>query len=348
MTVSPNPAFGELPDKLQSLLRERGVAADAPIIPLKDGGNNQVYRLPGGGRDYVLKRYFQHPSDARDRFNTERVFYEFLWSGGLRQIPEPCGWDEEHRLGVFAFVPGRKLNPGEVTGEAVEEALEFVNRINALREHPAARAVPAASEACFSVAEQVECIAKRVAAIQNIEPQSEMDIRAAAFARDELLPAWHGTADAISRRTHADRALNEPLGPAKRCLSPSDFGFHNALLAEGARLHFIDFEYAGWDDPAKLACDFFCQPQVPVGFEFWDLFLNSLAAGPGGGDTLPRRAKLLLPAYQIKWCCIILNHFVKAGRARREFARGAAPEEAKAVQLEKARRLLHDIHKLRD
>ena len=348
MNASPAPTFGQLPDKLRSLLLERGVAADAPIIPLKDGGNNQVCRLAGGKQDYVLKRYFQHPTDTRDRFAAERVFYKLLWNGGLRQIPEPCGWDAEHRLGLFAFVPGRKLNPAEVTSEAVKQATQFVNQINGLREHPAAQEVSAASEAYFSVTEQVDSIARRVAAIQQIEPQSEMDIRAVAFARDELLPAWRETADAISRRAHADRDLNKRLGVAERCLSPSDFGFHNALLAEDSRLHFIDFEYAGWDDPAKLACDFFCQPQVPVGFEFWDLFMNSFAVGPDGGSGFPSRARLLLPAYQIKWCCIMLNHFVKAGKARREFARGVASEEAKAMQLEKARRLLQDIHKLRD
>lgn len=113
-------------------------------------------------------------------------------------------------------------------------------------------------------------------------------------------------------------------------------------------MRFIDFEYAGWDDPAKLVCDFFCQPQVPVDFKFWELFTNSLAASLGGETFLPLRAKMLLPAYQIKWCCIILNHFVKGGKARREFARGADAEEAKAGQLAKARRLLQNLRKLRD
>ena len=47
--------------------------------------------------------------------------------------------------------------------------------------------------------------------------------------------------------THIDQcdaawgALGQPLG-----------------VVEG----FIDFEYAGWDDPSKLICDFFCQPAV--------------------------------------------------------------------------------------
>ena len=54
-----------------------------------------------------------------------------------------------------------------------------------------------------------------------------------------------------------------PLDQQDRCLSPSDFGFHNAL-AQGETVRFIDFEYAGWDDPAKTVCDFFHHPGVPV------------------------------------------------------------------------------------
>jgi hypothetical protein len=333
----------ELPEKFQSFLRERGLDSTTPVIPLKDGGNNQVFRLPGPEGDFVLKRYFQDPDDPRDRYNTERIFYDLLWTGGVRQIPEPFAWDDQSRLGLFTFVPGRKLAPGEITRERVEQAAQFILQINTLRGRAAARAVAAASEARFSVAEQTAGIALRVEALQQIAPESGMDAQALAFAREDLLPAWRGIEEAITRDCSSNRYLSSTLDAAQRCLSPSDFGFHNALLMEGAGLHFIDFEYAGWDDPAKLVCDFFCQPQVPVGFQFWDFFLGKLAAGLGDESRLPLRAKVLLPAYQIKWCCIILNHFLKGGKARREFAHGSASESTKASQLEKARRLLKEV-----
>ena len=71
---------------------------------------------------------------------------------------------------------------------------------------------------------------------------------------------------------------DQPLDPAERCLSPSDFGFHNAILANDGRLRFIDFEYAGWDDPSKLICDFFCQPAVPAPPQAFDRFATAIAA----------------------------------------------------------------------
>src|SRR5258708_29751946 len=41
------------------------------------------------------------------------------------------------------------------------------------------------------------------------------------------------------------------------------FGFHNALLRPSQELCFLDFEYAGHDDPAKMVGDFFSQPAIP-------------------------------------------------------------------------------------
>jgi hypothetical protein len=46
----------------------------------------------------------------------------------------------------------------------------------------------------------------------------------------------------------------------------------------------------------------------------------------------------LLPVYQVKWCCILLNDFVRADHARRQFALGpSADPERKRTQLDRAR-----------
>jgi hypothetical protein len=46
-------------------------------------------------------------------------------------------------------------------------------------------------------------------------------------------------------------------------VSPSDFGFHNVIISRRTN-YFIDFEFSGWDDPAKLYCDFILQPKIPI------------------------------------------------------------------------------------
>jgi hypothetical protein len=54
------------------------------------------------------------------------------------------------------------------------------------------------------------------------------------------------------------------LAEEMRTLSPSDFGFHNAIRKTDGTLCFIDFEYFGWDDPVKLTADFLHHPGMAL------------------------------------------------------------------------------------
>src|SRR5439155_7608032 len=104
---------------------------------------------------------------------------------------------------------------------------------------------------------------------------------------------------------------------------------------------FIDFEYAGWDDPAKLICDFFCQPAVPAPAAAFDRFARAVAAELPDPAAHFARASLLLPVYRIKWVCILLNDFLPVGGSRRAFSGSAVEQETRKVnQLAKARAAL--------
>ena len=42
------------------------------------------------------------------------------------------------------------------------------------------------------------------------------------------------------------------------------FLFKNNIIIKKGKIYFIDFEYSGWDDPAKLYCDFILQPKIQI------------------------------------------------------------------------------------
>jgi hypothetical protein len=298
-----------------------------------------VYRVRSEGANHVLKVYFQNPKDPRDRFRAERAFYDHLWRNNVRCTPEPCGWDEQNRFGLFSYVQGRKLLPDEVKEDAVGQALDFILEANQSRGTVPPNSMPVAAEACFSVAEHLALIGQRVARLWQIETQTDVDAQAAAFVRDELNPAWERISVAIE--AGVGNRLDEVLPQSARCLSPSDFGFHNALLAADGRLRFFDFEYAGWDDPAKLVCDFFCQPQIPVVGSHWQHFVGTLDTAWRLEGGLKQRAQLLLPTYRFKWCCIMLNDFVPSDQTRRHFSLGEHKvQDRKRAQLERSRQAL--------
>jgi len=299
-----------------TLLESSGLGLPRAIVQLPGGGNNRVYRVETAAGPVLLKEYYRHVADPRDRLGAEQAFSRFAWDHGVRALPRSLACDRDAGLGLYEFVAGHKLAPGEITAAHVDEAAAFLAAVNRHRGDPAAAALPLASEACFSLAEHLACVDRRVQRLAAIEPKSDLHRQAAALVADRLLPAWNTVRAAAA----ADGIpLDAPLATAHRVISPSDFGFHNCLATD-AGLKYIDFEYAGWDDPAKTVCDFFCQPAVPVPREHFEPFLAA-AADAAGDSGLGDRVTLLLPVYELKWCCIMLNEFLPVGDDRRSFAR---------------------------
>ena len=100
---------------------------------------------------------------------------------------------------------------------------------------------------------------------------------------------------------------------------------------------FVDFEYAGWDDPAKMVADFFLQPEVPVDQKFFDSFLQETVKGPQA-ELQKSRIDILCPVFAVKWCCIIMNPFVRERAQAGHYANPTRDEtERKRTQVKKAK-----------
>lgn len=301
---------------------------DPRFSALPGGGNNRSFRVDWEGGTALLKHYFRHPGDPRDRLDAEFRFCAYAWDCGLRAVARPLDRDDAQGLGLYGFLPGRRVEAGEVDAEALAQALAFLRGLQAGRERATARALPPASEACFSEAEHVRMLEGRLARLERAEAP---EVR--GFLAAELRPAWEALRRELGPPSEA------PLPPEARVLSPSDFGFHNALRTEDGRYAFLDFEYAGWDDPAKLVCDFFGQVAVPAPSEAFPAFARAVAELTPDAEGTLARIDRLRPLYRLKWCCILLNAFLPVDQARRAFARPGDPG-APTHQLAQARALL--------
>jgi thiamine kinase-like enzyme len=119
-------------------------------------------------------------------------------------------------------------------------------------------------------------------------------------------------------------------------------------LKTSTGLHFVDFEYAGWDDPAKLICDFYNQPRIPAGLANLAHELPLWADACGWTATsLNERVRFLSPLYVIKWCCILMNEFLPDGAKRRIFSGEEDISERKIVQLQQAQKRLDSLHEFK-
>ncbi len=310
-------------EQVGSMLRSVGVHAPFSMEPLPGGGNNRVYLVEAGGSSFLLKQYYQDADTTkRDRLQSEFSFSSFAWNSGIRSIPKPMISSSPPPLALYEYIDGFPLVPEEITRERIREAGAFFTALNQRRESEEAKSLMQGAEACFSLGQHLECVGQRVAALCGMNVSSPLEAEAKRFVVEILYPLWREISALIRRQAVASSLdIAEELAPEDRCISPSDFGFHNALRDKrDGKLRFFDFEYAGWDDPAKVVCDFFCQPQLPVPLEFYDLFASEVAALFTDPRRHRRRFELLHPLYQIKWCCIMLNPFLPEDGRRRRYA----------------------------
>ena len=338
-----SPAEKTLLALASRLVDSAGRGRARALTRLDGGKNNQVYRVEtDAGEALVLKRYFSDPRDPRDRLAAEWRFLQYAWSRGVRIVPEPLASDGASRTGLYTFVPGRKLLSSELKPDHIGAAIDFILAMNAPPRAP--QALVPASEACFSLADHLATVERRVARLAGLDPHAPHAKEAQRLVAEALLPTWNTVK---ARLTDDARAagleIGRALSPDQCCLSPSDFGFHNALADESGRVTFLDFEYAGRDDPAKLVSDFFCQPEIPVPLNYLPDFLTRLADGLELDDSGRARCHILLDVYRIKWSCILLNDFLPIGAARRSFAKVGEWEIRCLMQIEKVKAKIGEI-----
>lgn len=326
-----------LPQELaKALARKAGLGVPQSVEPLAGGRNNRVVRVNfADGMAAVLKSYHHDPRDPRDRLQAEWSFLNYVRARGVRNVPQPLADDPDSYSALYSFVFGTRA--AVVDGDLVRQAADFAIAINQPPKGP--QQLEPASEACFSIGSHLETVDRRVARLRDLDVSVPHSAEASAFIDNRLNGIWQKVRSAVVRGV-AERgaSLNDPV--ARQIVSPSDFGFHNALVDAEGRATFLDFEYAGRDDPAKLICDFFCQPELSVPLDHYREFAGRLASSLGLLDEDIWRAQLLLNAYRVKWVCIMLNEFSSVGARRRAFA-SAQDSEGRAVhQLRRAERHL--------
>jgi thiamine kinase-like enzyme len=317
------------------------------LEPIEGGRNSQIYRLIGSdSQTYALKAYFRHPSDNCDRLRTEFSSLCFLWENGIRNIPQPIAVDWEQGCALYEYIEGQRVMIEEITDTEVDVAIRFLVNLKELKDRARSYNLPSAAEACFSVKAIVENIQQRLGLLigQSTSEESYKDLN--EFLNHDLMPrlkeivCWSQTS---LRRAHMSFDLD--IDPTERTLSPSDFGFHNALKRSNGQLVFLDFEYFGWDDPAKMVADILLHPGMNLREGLKQRFAHGILQRFSDYPYLAKRVEIVYPLFGLKWCLILLNEFLPQHLLRRRFAsaNGLKRHILQTEQLAKAKRLLQMV-----
>lgn len=311
---------------------------------------SQAEELGGGRNSRVFRVYLDSATSVAvkvysrvDRLQAEFAALEFLRSKGVRIVPEALVANPELGCAAYRFIEGERIHPGSVSPGDIDTAVSFLGTLCDLCGSSTSRILPPASEAFFTFEQVFANIETRLRRLAELPGTGEAWRQLRGFLAEDFLPEL-----AAVRRWIVERGAdlwNTPLAEERKTLSPSDFGFHNALRQPDGKLVFLDFEHFGWDDPAKMAADFLLHPHEDMAFSqaLKEHFLERLLSRlDEPGRWLRERVRLALPLYGLKWCMILLNEFLPAAMARRCSAvvHSLDEDHLRAAQLEKARAML--------
>lgn len=329
----------EMEKQIAKVLRHHLKKEARAFRQLKGGRNSRVFRVDcADGEPVAVKAYFRSARDRRDRMGGEFRALQLLQSEGVRKVAAPLAADDEQHIAIYEFIEGAHFAPTEIAPLDIRQAVAFLGALKRIATGHAADHFPPASEASFSIEAIFENLDVRFAALGRAAVHEPA---LAQFLRDEFVPF----------RTRAetwccDFCRAEKIDPSQeiardaRTLSPSDFGFHNTLRRPNGELAFLDFEYFGWDDPAKTVSDFVLHPGMELAPSLKQQFFAGALEVFSGSPKFAARVRAVYPLFALKWATILLNEFTLDHGARRSFAVGASGVWSQTAQLKKARRLL--------
>jgi hypothetical protein len=203
---------------------------------------------------------------------------------------------------LIGFIEGKTFTESQsLTEHQVPEAVCFFETLNKNRDTAKQIVSMDAAEGFLKLTDHLSNVEQRLSKLttRNL-PIDSIDSSSRLINR---LTAEFGTVKQMTLSSITQGKTSDEIALDQRCISASDFGFHNAIQTKNG-VKFIDFEFAGWDDPAKASLDFVLQPRVQVNAKTTSL-INTLANPLTERDKA--RMNMLGAILRIKWLCIILS-----------------------------------------
>jgi hypothetical protein len=335
-TMAPSSAPALVPaEDLEALAALLGRPADS-AERVGAGRNSRVYRVRCAGAQYAAKFYFRPTADGRDRLEVEFAGLQFLWERGLRCVAQPLRADRARQVAFYQYIDGVPVDPSGASERDITQMLSFLGELRSISQADGAGALGSAAEAFFTPAAVVDNVRQRLGRLQSLEAQGLPYDALRRFLADEFSPALEAFAVRAVKGGEAELPLRY------RTLSPSDLGFHNSLRDRDGQLVFLDFEYFGWDDPAKTLADAMLHPLMRLSDDRRGQIAEGFSAIFGDDPGWRQRVERLYPLFALKWCMIMLNEFRPDQIERRRYVDRNAEEEQvfQMRQLEAARGLL--------
>ncbi|MDP7353887.1 MAG: phosphotransferase [Desulfobacterales bacterium] len=309
------------------------------LKPLGRGGNNRLHRAEfENGDRCAIKNYLHVEGDNRPRIYAEFEHLMACWELGFRNIPQPLFRTDG--FASYSLIEGKPVETPEASH--MEQVLAFLVDLDGANSDLQRFPVKSAAESRYCLRDFVS----------RIEARWERINKGCGLAKwgGEVLDFMAGDLELLKKYVierffqfveQENLDLDLKRTPQELILSPSDFGFHNILVDEGGKLYFLDFEYSGWDDPAKLLADFFHHAGQNVSWECKWFLLERFADHRKWDTGFLRRWYAVIDLIGLEWVLIVLNLADPVEMKRKLFANPRQkPEVLVKSQLGKAAEMI--------
>ena len=277
------------------------------VEKIEGRGNSKLYKVSTGEMgSIVLKDYPDLLNDPRKRLMTEVNAFRIIED--FNQTPKVVAFDEQQNIAFYEWIEGIHLS--NIDDKHIIEALNFIKNVQNVKDKDSCEL---ASEACLSAKhlfDQIDDRFKKLSLVDNQDLQNFLDTM--------FQPLWN-QAKEWSEQHWPSGNITSDLSNAMQILSPSDFGFHNALLKDN-KLFFLDFEYFGRDDSVKLMADFVWHPGMNLSNSQKSIWLKGAFEIFKKDLNIHVRFHAAWPIFGLRWALILLNEFLEGGWQKRVYA----------------------------
>ena len=271
------------------------------------GVNNKVWIVTcKRGKNYALKQY--KPKQKRsdfDRFLAETTFLRHCKCQHINNVPELIYGSSVKRFNLQSWIKGEK--PAELTASDIDQIVHFIKSINRNKECYRSNKFKPAPDSISKKITAADRLQERLLETKkNIQKFDSMITKSSKYWLEKIL-IRSCQAEINSFNKSREEINRHDINKENIILSPSDVGLHNTIR-EQSELKFIDFEYSGLDDIAKLTADWIIHPEFSFDKELERHFIEGIDREIVLKDRSWIAKYLSIKKLSIlKWCLIVVK-----------------------------------------
>jgi hypothetical protein len=287
--------------------------------PVAGGTQNRLFKLDVLGGGALLAKFYHQ--DRWKRLHREYSTLSLLGRRNVACVPRVYLRSDEFGYGVYSFALGQPKSAVEFDTRDLEAVATFAASLQEVAPSTTDQDLLPAADASFSIEQQLQVIDARLRAFETFASsptaydevrglRRELDLRAAIAELGQR--ATSGMNEAVRRTVLPRQAWR---------VNTADFGPQNMLFTSDGKLTVVDFEAAGWDDPARLVMGFVAHAtSEDLTSGQVELFLATYAQKRDLSESEVARFERVGTLFDLEWIAIYASALTSDTVAAKQFA----------------------------